>query len=119
MDVRPFRQALLNTVRKWGNMYKEHLVCNVTSSLSDLASFIREADEGLLQVVAEGDYKSLVSVMGYLMNVKDRAVTTDDMFGPLTETIELLKFYDMDIPEEVNVLLKVSYCDLIFGRVYA
>lgn len=62
---------------------------------------------GLLQPVPEGDYEALVTVMGYLMNVKDRAVTTDDMFQPLTETIELLKFYDMDIPEEVNVLLQV------------
>lgn len=35
-------------------------------------------------------------------------MTTDDMFQPLTETIELLKFYDMDIPEEVNVLLQVG-----------
>lgn len=59
------------------------------------------------QVVIEGDYQTLVSVMGYLMNVKDRGVATDEMFGPLTETIELLKFYDMDIPEEVNVLLQV------------
>lgn len=49
-----------------------------------------------------------MTVMGYLMHVKDRAVTTDDMFQPLTETIELLKFYDMDIPEEVNVLLQVN-----------
>ncbi|XP_045488493.1 dynein beta chain, ciliary [Pieris rapae] len=106
VDIRPFRQALLNTVRKWGNMYKEHLVENVTSSLTDLGNFIREADEGLLQPVPEGDYEALVTVMGYLMNVKDRAVTTDDMFHPLTETIELLKFYDMDIPEEVNVLLQ-------------
>ncbi|CAG4954204.1 unnamed protein product [Colias eurytheme] len=106
VDIRPFRQALLNTVRKWGNMYKEHLVENVTSSLSDLGNFIREADEGLLQPVPEGDYEALVTVMGYLMNVKDRALTTDDMFQPLTETIELLKFYDMDIPEEVNVLLQ-------------
>lgn len=63
---------------------------------------------GLLQPVPEGDYDALVAVMGYLMNVKERAVTTDDMFQPLTETIELLKFYDMDIPEEVNVLLQVN-----------
>lgn len=27
-------------------MYKEHLVENVTSSLSDLGNFIRKADEG-------------------------------------------------------------------------
>lgn len=60
-----------------------------------------------MQPVPEGDYEALVSVMGYLMHVKDRTLTTDDMFQPLTETIELLKFYDMDIPEEVNVLLQV------------
>ncbi|CAH2050780.1 unnamed protein product, partial [Iphiclides podalirius] len=106
VDIRPFRQALLNTVRKWGNMYKEHLVNNVISSLSDLGNFIRQADEGLLQPVPEGDYEALVTVMGYLMNVKDRTMNTDEMFQPLTETIELLKFYDMDIPEEVNVLLQ-------------
>lgn len=83
VDIRPFRQALLNTVRKWGNMYKEHLVGTVTSSLAELASFIRNADEGLLQAVAEGDYQTLVSVMAYLMNVKDRTASTDDMFQPV------------------------------------
>lgn len=56
----------------------------------------------------EGDYDALINVMGYLMHVKDRTAATDEMFHPLTETIELLKFYDMDIPEEVNVLLQVN-----------
>lgn len=63
---------------------------------------------GLLQPVPEGDYDALINVMGYLMHVKDRTAATDEMFHPLTETIELLKFYDMDIPEEVNVLLQVN-----------
>lgn len=71
---------------------------------------------GLLQPVPEGDYDALVTVMGYLMNVKDRTATTDDMFQPLTETIELLKFYDMDIPEEVNVLLQVSVVFVTFNN---
>lgn len=31
VDLRPLRQALLNTVSKWGNMYKQHLVDHVTS----------------------------------------------------------------------------------------
>ncbi|XP_068084396.1 dynein beta chain, ciliary [Anabrus simplex] len=106
VDVRPFQQALLNTVRKWGNMFKQHLVDHVTSSLQDLASFIREADEGLLQPVEEGDYQRLVNVMGYLLNVKDRQKTTDEMFEPLTATIELLKYYDQELPEEINVLLQ-------------
>lgn len=106
VDVRPFRQSLLNIVRKWGNMFKNHLVEQVTTSLIDLGNFIRKADEGLLQQVAEGDYDGLVNIMAYLMNVKDRAVTTDEMFEPMQETIDLLKYYDQDIPEEVNVLLQ-------------
>ncbi|VEN40996.1 unnamed protein product, partial [Callosobruchus maculatus] len=106
LDVRPFKQALLNTIRKWGNMFKEHLVNTVTNSLCDLSQFIRRADEGLQQTIAEGDYQTLVNVMGFLLNVKDRQATTDEMFGPLRETIELLKYYDQDIPEEVNVYLQ-------------
>lgn len=106
VDVRPFRQSLMNIVRKWGNMFKDHLVDRVTMSLTDLSDFIRRADEGLLQPIKEGDYDGLVSIMAYLMHVKERALTTDDMFEPMKETIELLKYYDMDIPEEVNVLLQ-------------
>lgn len=106
VDVRPFRQSLLNIVRRWGNMFKNHLVDRVTSSLMDLATFIRRADEQLLQQVIEGDYDGLVNIMAYLLNVKERAVTTDEMFEPMQEIINLLKYYDMDIPEEVNVLLQ-------------
>ncbi|CAH1164042.1 unnamed protein product [Phaedon cochleariae] len=106
VDVRPFKHALLNTIRKWGNMFKQHLVNTVTTSLCDLSQFIRSADEGLQQTVGEGDYQALVNVMGYLLHVKERQATTDEMFGPLRETIELLKFYDQDIPEEVNVYLQ-------------
>ncbi|XP_031336595.1 dynein beta chain, ciliary isoform X1 [Photinus pyralis] len=106
VDVKPFKQAVQNTVRKWGNMFRQHLVDTVTNSLCNLSSFIRSADEGLQQTVVEGDYGALVNVMGYLLKVKERQGTTDEIFGPLKETIELLKFYDQDIPEEVNVLLQ-------------
>lgn len=106
VDIKPFKQALLNTIRKWGNMFKNHLVENVTTSLCELSTFIRSADEGLQQTVNEGDYRALVNVMGYLLHVKERQAVTDEMFTPLKETIELLKFYDQDIPEEVNVYLQ-------------
>lgn len=106
VDARPFRQSLLNIVRKWGNMFKNHLVERVTSTLTDLGNFIRKADEGLLQPVIEGDYDALVNTMAYLMNVKERGTTTDEMFEPMQDTIDLLKYYDQDIPEEVNVLLQ-------------
>lgn len=76
-------------------------------SLFDLAKFIQDADGGLMQTVVEGDYEVLVSVMGYLYKVKERQATTDEMFQPLTDTIQLLKYYDMELSEEVNVLLQV------------
>ncbi|KAL1493068.1 hypothetical protein ABEB36_011203 [Hypothenemus hampei] len=106
VNIKPFKQALLNTIRKWGDMFKCHLVDTVTTSLNNLSQFIRSADEGLQQFVNEGDYETLVSVMGYLLQVKERQSSTDEMFDPLTEIIELLKFYDQDIPEEVNVYLQ-------------
>jgi hypothetical protein len=31
VDVRPFKQAVLNTVCKWGNLFKQHLVDHVTN----------------------------------------------------------------------------------------
>ena len=41
VDLRPFKQSLLNTVCKWSSMFKKHLVERVTTSLSDLGAFIR------------------------------------------------------------------------------
>lgn len=41
VDLKPFRQSLLNTVCKWSSMFKKHLVERVTNSLSDLSAFIR------------------------------------------------------------------------------
>lgn len=89
-------------------------------SLSDLAHFIHQADEGLLQPVEEGDYQGLVNVMGFLMNVKERQATTDEMFEPIKNTIELLKYYEQELPEEVNVLLQVrinKICKGVFSIV--
>lgn len=83
---------------------------NYHKKFSELAMIffanLRLADEGLSQQVQPGDYVGLVSVMGFLMQVKERQPITDEMFQPLQETIELLKFYDQDIPEEINVLLQ-------------
>lgn len=77
-------------------------------SLSDLAVFIKVADVGLTQNVEEGDYNGLVAVMGHLMAVKDRQSVTDEMFEPLKQTIELLKVYGQEMPEEVHTQLQVN-----------
>jgi len=103
----------VNLARRWGNMFQQHLSDDVVSRLTNLSEFIREADEGLMRPLAEGDYDGLVQLMGYLMNVKDRQLLTDEMFEPLHKTIELLKLYDLELPEEVHVLLQVHFINLI------
>lgn len=78
-------------------------------SLQDLATFMKEVNAGLTKPVKEGDYDGLVEVMGHLMRVKDRHVATDNMFEPLKQTIELLKLYGEEMPEEIHMQLHVSY----------
>ena len=56
-----------------------------------MKEFIKVSDAGLGKTVQEGDYKGLVECMGHLLAVREKAETTDGMFEPLRETIELLK----------------------------
>ena len=88
-------------------MFKQHLIDHVTNSLNDLAEFIKTTDKGLKKPVQEGEYDELVECMGHLMAVKERQSSTDEMFEPLKETIELLKTYDQEMPEEVHEQLQV------------
>jgi dynein heavy chain len=44
--------------------------------------------------------------MGFLHQVKERQVTTDSMFEPIKQYIELLKSYDYEMPEQVFVQLE-------------
>ncbi|XP_071797739.1 dynein beta chain, ciliary isoform X1 [Asterias amurensis] len=106
VDGRPFKQALLNIIKKWSFMFKQHLIDHVTNSLSELQEFIKSANSGLTTPVEEGDYHGLVDCMGHLMAVKDRQSATDEMFEPLKQTIELLKIYDQEMPEEVHTQLQ-------------
>ncbi|KAJ7340469.1 hypothetical protein OS493_003217 [Desmophyllum pertusum] len=135
VDAKPFKQALLNIIKRWSYMFKQHLIDHVTNSplynrfkclveekelkcvnispvlllqLNDLAEFIKVADVGLTQPVEDGDYNGLVAVMGHLMAVKDRQTVTDEMFEPLKQTIELLKTYGQELPEEVHTQLQVK-----------
>ncbi|XP_037666336.1 dynein heavy chain 17, axonemal [Choloepus didactylus] len=105
-DCRPFKQALLNTIKRWSFMFKRHLSDHVIHSLADLEDFMKVAKTGLTMPLKEGDYDGLVEVMGHLMKVKERQATTDTMFEPLKQTIELLKTYGEEMPEETHTKLQ-------------
>ncbi|XP_034427398.1 dynein heavy chain 9, axonemal-like [Hippoglossus hippoglossus] len=101
VDGRIMKSALLNIIKKWSFMFKQHLIDNVTNSLSDLEQFICVTKAGLGQQVKEGDYDGLVDMMGHLLAIKERQKATDAMFEPLQETITLLKVYEQELPDVV------------------
>uniref|UniRef100_A0A8C8YTJ5 Dynein axonemal heavy chain 17 n=1 Tax=Prolemur simus TaxID=1328070 RepID=A0A8C8YTJ5_PROSS len=105
-DCRPFKQALLSTIKRWSFMFKRHLSNHVVNSLADLEAFMKVARTGLTKPLKEGDYDGLVEVMGHLMKVKERQVATDSMFEPLKQTIQLLKSYGEEMPEEIHLKLQ-------------
>ncbi|XP_008853923.1 dynein heavy chain 9, axonemal [Nannospalax galili] len=101
VDVRPFKASLLNIIKKWSLVFKQHLVDYVTNSLADLEEFIKSSESGLLKKVEKGDFQGLVEIMGHLVALKERQSSTDEMFEPLKQTIELLKTYEQELPEAV------------------
>ncbi|KAK7807584.1 hypothetical protein U0070_013890 [Myodes glareolus] len=107
-DCRPFKQALLNTIKRWSLLFKRYLSNHVISSLAELEGFMTVTRSGLKKPLKEGDYDGLVEVMGHLMKVKERQVATDSMFEPLKQTIELLKTYGEEMPEETYLKLQVK-----------
>ena len=102
ISIKPFKHALLNLIKKWSFMFKDHLVHHVEDSLQNLQAFIADTAVGLKQKTEEGDFDGLVNIMGYIIAVKERSQTTDNMFGPLKDTIDLLKKYQLQMPEKVH-----------------
>ncbi|XP_069945104.1 dynein beta chain, ciliary-like [Cherax quadricarinatus] len=106
LDVRPFKHSLLENTKKWGRMYKQHLISQVTDSLTELDKFIKETEVGVAQDLGNGDYDVLVSIMGHLVAVRDRIHATDAMFEPIKATITLVKQYGDDLPETMHLKLQ-------------
>ena len=104
VDVSPFKSNLLNIVKKWSLMFKQHIVGKVEHDLAELDVFIKETNQGLTKEVSDGDYDGLVYIMQHLLKVRDREHETDNMFGPIKEYIDLLKSYnhESEMKDEVH-----------------
>jgi dynein heavy chain len=101
VDSKPFKTGLLNTIKKWSYMFKQHLMDDVTNSLKNLDEFILEEDKVLVNEVKEGDYNHLVAMMGHLGQVREKTPVYDTMFEPIKNKIELLKAYGQEVPDDV------------------
>ncbi|XP_061632559.1 dynein axonemal heavy chain 11 isoform X3 [Phyllopteryx taeniolatus] len=106
VDIKHFKASLLNTIKKWSWLFKEHLLTYVTNSLDGLQGFVRTTVEGLAKCVPKGDYQSLMEVMSHLLAIRDRQVVTDKMFEPLRDTVILLERHGVTIPDKVHFQLE-------------
>ncbi|XP_035386791.1 dynein heavy chain 11, axonemal isoform X1 [Electrophorus electricus] len=101
VDTRSLKMSLLNTIKKWSWMFKEHLISYVTDSITELEEFIVRAASGLREPVRSGDYQALVQVMGYLLSVRARQPSTDQLFEPLRAVAGLLEQYGEMLPDHI------------------
>lgn len=76
--------------------------------MRELGSFIENTEIGLAKTVTDGDYGKLVDIMGHLMAIRDRQLSTEQQFKPLKATSNLLKTYNQQLPEHVYILLEVT-----------
>uniref|UniRef100_UPI00398F1A35 dynein axonemal heavy chain 11 n=1 Tax=Pristiophorus japonicus TaxID=55135 RepID=UPI00398F1A35 len=104
--IKPFKSSLLNAIKRWSWMFKEHLLNHVIDTVNQLVTFIAVTEEGLAKKVKDGDYVGLVQIMANLMAVRDRQSAADDTFELLRETAELLKTYGQQLPEYIYAELE-------------
>ncbi|KAI9142914.1 dynein heavy chain and region D6 of dynein motor-domain-containing protein [Paraphysoderma sedebokerense] len=105
VDVRPLKQSLNVIVKKWSYALTKYLSDDAVNTLNDLSRFIKNGKKGLSQKIEEGDYEGLVRAMNMLHAIKQRTPTTDNMFDPLRKTINLLKTFGVEMPEDTHRLL--------------
>uniref|UniRef100_A0A3B5A740 Dynein axonemal heavy chain 11 n=1 Tax=Stegastes partitus TaxID=144197 RepID=A0A3B5A740_9TELE len=106
LDIRPFKHTLMNVIKRWSWMFKEHLLNHVNQSVRELSSFVQDTASGLSAKVSDGDYAGLVNIMGHLMAIRDRQISNEQHFKPLKSTAELLKTYGQQLPESVYTQLE-------------
>uniref|UniRef100_A0A3Q2GPF7 Dynein heavy chain 11, axonemal-like n=1 Tax=Cyprinodon variegatus TaxID=28743 RepID=A0A3Q2GPF7_CYPVA len=106
LDIRPFKHTLMNVIKKWSWMFKEHLLNHVNQSVKELSHFLEDTAGGLSTNVSDGDYAGLVKIMGHLMAIRDRQISNEQHFKPLKSTAELLKSYGQQLPEGVYTQLE-------------
>jgi len=104
LNMRSFRQSVLNNCKRWSLLFKTQLINTVVGGLQDLDTFVQGAMVGLNQPL-KGDTMTLISVMKWLQQMKERQLTTDQLFGKIKKYIELLKTYDYEPPDTVFVQL--------------
>lgn len=95
------KSALATWVAKWTNAHTQYLHKYITSELANLESFIKAVNKGLTLEVDADDTSNLVAAMTHVRDVRVNTEKIDRIFGPLRDSINLLKKFEIHMPEEV------------------
>jgi dynein heavy chain len=97
----PIKQALATCVTKWIFTFTEYLQKHVLGRLNDLNDMVNRVTVGLKEEVHEGDESKepLKRVMGHIRDVKKAMDTTATMFGPLRDTVALLRSHGVHVEQ--------------------
>ncbi|KAL0172600.1 hypothetical protein M9458_032911, partial [Cirrhinus mrigala] len=74
--------------------------------IGELDEFMLQAESRLKEPVCDGDYQALVQVMGYLLAIRNRQTSTDQLFEPVIDVVNLLEQYGETLPECVHMQLE-------------
>ncbi|KAI8853660.1 dynein heavy chain and region D6 of dynein motor-domain-containing protein [Chytridium lagenaria] len=105
VDARPLKQSLNVVVKKWSYTLTKHLSDDAVNTLNELNKFVKMNKKGLQGKIEEGDYNGLVGAMGLLHAIKHRMNSIDHMFEPVRKTINLLRQFGVEMPDEIHKLL--------------
>ncbi|XP_009290539.2 dynein axonemal heavy chain 11 isoform X1 [Danio rerio] len=106
VDIRSFKMSLLNIIKKWSWMFKEHLMSFVTNSIGELEEFMEQAESRLKEPVCSGDYQALVEVKGFLLAIRNRQHNTERLFEPVREMVNLLEQFGETLPDSIYIQLE-------------
>lgn len=109
MDIAAFKQSLLNEVAKWIDVHKKYLTNEVERQLTELAQFIRSGSATLNLEIDRDDYETLLKVMDVLAQVRDRRNYINNLFGPISNTIEMLRLYGDDFNEDIYTKVSINF----------
>ncbi|KAJ1551294.1 hypothetical protein HK096_001712 [Nowakowskiella sp. JEL0078] len=105
VDAKPLKQSLNVVVKKWSYTLTKYLSDDAVATLDELNKFVKHNKKGLQNKIEEGDYNGLVSAMGLLHAIKHRTQNIDHMFEPLRKTINLLRQFGVEMPDEIHKML--------------
>lgn len=115
LDLRSFKQILLNECCKWRHIFQQYMHDHLTDSLQELERFIDFSMATLSLPVSLADFRSLLDIMSVVKQIEQRQHNVENcFFEALREELLMLRNYNVELDTAVTVKVSV----LRFGRVW-